>query len=532
LNILFSNITFGFTLLFCGIVGTCTPTLYAQTQTTAFDSVYLDIAINTLESDIDKALWMTDSLYQNSQNNLERIKSALLMALIYNNKGELSDAFYWATKSENIAIKEKNYDYQVRSAGYLATLYRNVGLITESVNHLKIAEKANSKRKSESSYHSIQGVIHHERYYHEIDKNNYEKALSELKKYKKCLMKGADSATYSSSLSTAAMHESFAATYILLNEYKKAKESAETSFRIINDRDPQLVCLLNNHFGAIELHNKNYEKAIIYLQKAEEYADQSQHLAIKFPTYSKLAQYYKEIGDFEKSIHYADKAADVERKQIENIKQISNETLARFQNKETKIIKSNQYLIWIVVLLTLSITSILVLGRMKIKRQNARYKKLMKRYKSVQFQINNNELDSKTNSEADNSNQNNFIITQETETRILEQLNILESKKFFLNKDLTLSSLTTELNSNARYVSQIIKTHKNNDFNGYINELRVFYVIRLWSEQPKYLNYKFSEIANKAGFASHSRFSVVFKSVTGLTPSAFLLELKKEKQAS
>nr|WP_246625384.1 helix-turn-helix domain-containing protein [Edaphocola aurantiacus] len=96
---------------------------------------------------------------------------------------------------------------------------------------------------------------------------------------------------------------------------------------------------------------------------------------------------------------------------------------------------------------------------------------------------------------------------------------------------MSLSYLATHINTNTKYLSRVINQHKQKDFNGYINELRVNYIIVQLNSDPVWRKYKISTLADEAGFSSHSKFATVFKSITGLSPSLFIQYLEKEVQS-
>ena len=84
------------------------------------------------------------------------------------------------------------------------------------------------------------------------------------------------------------------------------------------------------------------------------------------------------------------------------------------------------------------------------------------------------------------------------------------------------------MKTNIKYLSEIIHTHKGVNFNTYINNLRINHIITLMQQDKKYLTYKVSYLAEEAGFSSHSAFTVIFKSITNLTPKQFITFLKKK----
>src|SRR5690606_38620816 len=113
------------------------------------------------------------------------------------------------------------------------------------------------------------------------------------------------------------------------------------------------------------------------------------------------------------------------------------------------------------------------------------------------------------------------------EEEILNKLAKFEKSGKFTNPKLTISTLAVQLKTNTTYLSEIINSHKGKNFNAYLNELRITYICEKIYQHPEYLQYKISYLAEESGFTSHSAFATVFKSVTGISPSAFLREASK-----
>ncbi|MCH5687618.1 helix-turn-helix domain-containing protein [Niabella sp. W65] len=125
-----------------------------------------------------------------------------------------------------------------------------------------------------------------------------------------------------------------------------------------------------------------------------------------------------------------------------------------------------------------------------------------------------------------------LLLSEETLQRLLNSLSEFEAQQQFTSGTITLSQMAAQINTNIKYLSYVIKTYKGRDFNGYINELRVDFMIRQLKEQPQWRSYKISVLAEKAGFSSHGKFTTIFKGVTGLSPSVFIQHLENEDKAS
>lgn len=121
-------------------------------------------------------------------------------------------------------------------------------------------------------------------------------------------------------------------------------------------------------------------------------------------------------------------------------------------------------------------------------------------------------------------------MSEATENSILNGLQELKKSDYYLNKDISLNSVNAELNINQRYLSYVINKHKAKDFASYINELRINYIIDRLKNDENYLKYKISYLADQCGFSSHSRFTITFKKVTGVSPMNFITYLQKENE--
>jgi len=121
------------------------------------------------------------------------------------------------------------------------------------------------------------------------------------------------------------------------------------------------------------------------------------------------------------------------------------------------------------------------------------------------------------------------IISEKTENLLLTRLNKFELTKEYLKPDISLQSLAKKLDTNTKYLSETINTHKQKNFNLYINELRVNYVLLKLKDEKIYRNYKIKYLADESGFSSHSLFASIFKSVTGMSPMLYIKFLNENE---
>lgn len=128
----------------------------------------------------------------------------------------------------------------------------------------------------------------------------------------------------------------------------------------------------------------------------------------------------------------------------------------------------------------------------------------------------------------DNGNKHKLKISTDAEQQIISGLKEFEEREEFLQNDISLAYLASSLKMNTKYLSEVLNSKLNENFNGYINRLRIEYVVNKLKNNPEFLKYKISYLAELAGYTSHSSFTTAFKSVTGVTPTTFIGYLKRK----
>lgn len=108
---------------------------------------------------------------------------------------------------------------------------------------------------------------------------------------------------------------------------------------------------------------------------------------------------------------------------------------------------------------------------------------------------------------------------------------LMEEKEPYLNFNLKIEDLATELNTNSKYLSQLINEHYEINFANYLNGYRCNKVILLFND-PAYDDYSLDGIAETCGFHSRSSFVAAFKKITGQLPSVYRSSLQKKIESN
>ncbi|HFK5529504.1 TPA: helix-turn-helix domain-containing protein [Elizabethkingia anophelis] len=120
-------------------------------------------------------------------------------------------------------------------------------------------------------------------------------------------------------------------------------------------------------------------------------------------------------------------------------------------------------------------------------------------------------------------------MTLEIETRLLSKLQEFEASQQYIRKAISLSYMATFCETNSRYLSHIINTHKNKSFRNYINGLRINYIIEKLETDPQYRKFKIATLAEECGFSSQNKFAQVFKREMAISPSAFIKNIENKR---
>jgi len=103
--------------------------------------------------------------------------------------------------------------------------------------------------------------------------------------------------------------------------------------------------------------------------------------------------------------------------------------------------------------------------------------------------------------------------------------------KSFLNPDYTIKHLEKEIKIPARLISKSIKLVRNQNFNQFLNEFRINYLLEKVPLDTA-INTNFQDLAYQIGFNSVNNFYAHFKNKVGCTPKIYFENLKKNESIS
>ncbi|WP_228421939.1 helix-turn-helix domain-containing protein [Chryseobacterium soldanellicola] len=273
---------------------------------------------------------------------------------------------------------------------------------------------------------------------------------------------------------------------------------------------------------------QDYGKAVENLEKSLLKIQNLPYNGLKVRIYESLSNNYFALHNDEKYHQYnklyMETKTQLDSGQREGIRYIVK-LVENYQNKNLEFQKQNELKrFWILASILLLIIVVLIIYFLA---QNARNKEVKKQFEFFEKQ-NKRTLLSPVSAEK-SPEKDCSKISKEKEEEILQKLREWELSDQYLSKSMSLSMLSAQMGVNTKYLSEVINNSKGKNFNGYINELRINHIAHLLKTDPVYLNYKVSYLAEFSGFSSHSAFTTVFKSVTGMSPNAYIQEISKSR---
>lgn len=490
-----------------------------------FDSIYFDAATNIAGRNIQLAFQIADSLYQQSASDLHKVRSLMLSSKLYQQIGENKKSVEYALMAEKIAESTNLYDWQARISGFLSTQYRKIGLYSRGRVYLEKGIATSRKISDETIKTLYLAMVYQESAYYEL----HEQALLNAQKN----INIAD--TYFNKLPDGINKDYFLATnrklsgrvFIKLEKYEEAYLDYQTALALLENvtqSDALLNGFIYSGLGRVYLHREEYTNSIKYLDLAESIAENSDFTNLKLEVYKTLSDYYAALNTISESQKYSDKYYEIFRRNEANKRKYISSFVDTIEKEKMVLLGNRNLLFLIFVLITFSFVLITILYRRKKKKEFNRFKAVIATLKQ---QDKHRALEEGAHHKIKKLDKKN-IMSAEVEERILCELKKFEEGKKFTDKDISISVLAGEFKTNTKYLSHVLNLHKNKDFNNYINSLRIEYIIRKLETDKEYTKYKISYLAEQCGFSSHSKFTNVFKSYTGLTPSIFMEYIEKD----
>jgi len=490
------------------------------------------ISYNTLsafEKDKGKKLKLIESAILEGEGieDVELIPVYLNIGYVYSNYYEYEKALTYYIKA--LQFSEK-FDIEV----YTYILYTNIAKVKESIGKhdeaLALYKKSlnyGNKKHPNDTIKKIINII------------NVSESLRNNKKY--------DSASYYYNSIIKIAYQKFPnyGKILTINEGINTffkKEYVESERLLINGsstleiypENQSYYILSQIYLGKIQqLQYDDIEKAKSYYLKVDSILDKTQLIIPEASIgYDFLKTYYKNKEDFKNQLDITNKYLKL--KTIISSRNLKTTDLLFADFDKPQLLKNKQELIDKLenkTSLTTAYASLFIFVLILIFIiQYIRYKKQIKIYNSIIKNLNNEAaIDTARSKKTIPSTPiQKLNIDEEVIDYVLKKLKNFESKNEFLKTEINVHLLAKKCNTNTKYLSKIINTHKGKSFINYINDLRIIYILKELKENPKLERYTIKSISEEAGFNTAESFATAFKKKTGIRPSFYLKKLKND----
>ncbi len=298
--------------------------------------------------------------------------------------------------------------------------------------------------------------------------------------------------------------------------------------------------------GALYLKQKDTVNAILSYEKSLDTAESINAFDVVKSNSAILAKLYDSRRQFSKAYEYRtlhkaiiDSLFTNEKEQkiviLEARRRIKDVTT---QNKilalENTAQKGRYHTLVLVLLFAFIITTLAFFSYLKVRSKNKLLVKKTIQLAGLQLHKGNNvvsltnDLNRGAQTGKNGHLQEQNTLHDELKDIILLRLEKLEKAHFFLDQQCNLHQLADQLKTNHKYLSQVINQEKKSNFNNYINELRINYLVTKLLRDEEFRNSKLSYIAVSVGYNNLNTFNAAFKKRQGILPSYFIDELNSK----
>lgn len=319
----------------------------------------------------------------------------------------------------------------------------------------------------------------------------------------------------------------------LENRFEEAKSNYEKGYSICPSEYDLMHLNKAYAFGKIEVAAKNYKQGIEILQGGlDDYKVTAAEEGFMRDYYEKLAEAYKEIGNFERASFYFEKYL-VSKTEFTKLKEDAKESFlkkerASFKKDFDAVVSEKEqsqsnlnYLLLGTSMIILILLFLLLKFYRNKKANEIKFQQLLAKIEAAP--TSEEIIDTK---DAVLEETNSSDVSEEVRIQILEGLKKLEEKEYFLKQDCNSYNVAKKIGTNTSYLSKVINSHYGKNFNTYINDLRINYAILRLKNDVIFRSYSIQSIAEEIGYKSADSFTKYFKKDTGLNPSFYIKEIK------
>lgn len=317
----------------------------------------------------------------------------------------------------------------------------------------------------------------------------------------------------------------------------------EIEIGLLNNKDYTNLGVLYYYLGKIKHATHSENEAIEFFKKADSISFTFNSFEpVKRDGYEILIDYYKKKGDLKNQLKYIDNLIYSDSVITINRKNLSKEILKKYdtpllmKEKVSVIEKLNNQNTWLIAsLLFISILFIFIIrkNRKKIKEYEKQAKVLSEKplvapvyhQEEISTEIIAPAIPEENTPERKEKAPKNDLSSNPKFKILIEKISQFEKTNSFLNKNITLDSLSKDFDTNRDYLSKLVNELKGKNFSQYLNELRINYIVEELKSNEKIRKHTIAAIADDIGYNNAESFTNAFKKITGTLPSYYIKAL-------
>ena len=329
--------------------------------------------------------------------------------------------------------------------------------------------------------------------------------------------------------------------YLNLKEFEKAESSFKKAIEISETHNNKYI-KANSYLNLANLfaYQNRLDKVSVFLYKSLKISKNIGANYIVKNNYKGLSRYYIMKLEADSALKYnnlflsindsllnkysIDKITELEtkynfEKQEQQIKQLKIEN----EYSEAK----NRILIIIFIFVLLITLGLIIIFYLKRKRNISDKFIVKQNVEIVNYQEKLEDAITEENEEEISKYEGSSLSDEMKVILELAISKLMKKEKLYLKNDFSLDELADKFNTSRSYISQVVNSEFGQNFNSYINELRIKEAMRIMSKSENQI-YTINAISKNVGFNSISSFNTAFKKVAGVTPSFFNKSVKNK----
>lgn len=297
-----------------------------------------------------------------------------------------------------------------------------------------------------------------------------------------------------------------------------------------------------------------YDEAVKHFRQLEQYAKTYDMKDVKLEVYQGLILCFQHLGDNNGLEQYRESYFQL-RDTLLNYRQLAGLKEVEFLNRMDDInqqmsnMKSRQRIQGLIIAGVAIFAIVILLSFVLVSRKNKQlqstnetlYKKNMEilqteeeqrqRHKAEEAAAKASRLANAGTEVPQESKYKNSLLSEADKNNLADSIvNVMENNDEIFSVDFSSSRLAELVNTQYKYVSQVINEKFNINFNGFLNDYRIKEACRRINS-GKFDNLTVEALGNSVGFKSRMSFFTAFKHITGLTPSEYIRIAKKNRKA-